>query len=250
MKILLLGDTHGSPYQIQYAYAIAQEYECDVIFNLGDFGYWEHMKGGPEFLEVVSSFAVENMIPFCWLDGNHENHPLLRRTYQDMKTPDGFWEIRKYLFYAPRGHRFEWDGVKFMTYGGAFSIDRGYRKIGVSWWWEEEIDPTHVDETIADTRPIDILLSHDVPNGVDIQGVMSIKGKNFRPIKEAVSGRLQLERLVKALQPKEIFHGHYHVRYTQIVDFGYGNVRVTGLDCEQTYQDSWIVLDTEDRYGK
>ncbi len=217
--------------------------------QLGDFGYWEHKNGGPQFLDVVSEFATSENIPFFWLDGNHENHPLLHSQYKDCETEDGFWEIRKNLYYSPRGHRFEWDGIKFMTYGGAFSIDRAYRKIGESWWWEEEIDPAHVDATLSDTTTIDILLCHDVPKGVDIKSVMSIIGKNFKPIRAADAGKEQLQRIVEALRPKEIFHGHYHVHYTQLVDFGYGPVRVRGLDCENSYQDSWIVLDTKDRYG-
>lgn len=248
MKILLLGDSHGSPYQIEYAYRVALEYECDAVFSLGDYGFWEHAKGGPEFLDITSEFATYNEIPFFWLDGNHEAFHMLRN-YSAYETEDGFWEIRKNLYYSPRGHRFEWDDIKFMTYGGAFSIDRSCRKIGVSWWWEEEIDPLHVDETISDTTAIDILLSHDVPSSVDIQSVMTIRSKSFYPIVPAQEGRRQLDRIVQALKPQEIFHGHYHIAYTELIDFAYGKVRVRGLDCEGSETDSWFILDTKDRYA-
>ena len=46
--------------------------------------------------------------------------------------------------------------------------------------------------------------------------------------------------------PKEGFAGHYHVRYTEDVNFGYGRTRVMGLNCDGTGSDSWIIIETQD----
>jgi len=245
-KVLLGGDTHGNPWAIQYLFEVAFQYECDKIFQLGDFGFWEHEYGGPEFLDVTSEFATLNNIPFYWLDGNHENHTMLHKNYSDKVVDDGMWEIRKNLYYSPRGNRFTWDGVDFMSFGGAFSIDRSMRRVGTSFWFEEEIEAAQITAAIKDKSTVDVLLCHDLPAGVDMAMLMANKGGQYRVIREAEKGRQQLRRLVKTIQPTQIYHGHYHINYVQYVDYGYNQVKVTGLNCDGSGQESWTILNTED----
>lgn len=260
----MLGDTHGNPQAIQYAFDIALNMGCDKIFQLGDWGYWEHMYGGPEFLQITSEFATLNDIPFYWLDGNHECYSWLQMTaeqirqrlyegksapascYQNNVVDDGMWEIRPNLYYSPRGNRFSWDGVDFMTMGGAFSIDRNQRRVGTSFWFEEELLADDINKAIVDTTPINILLSHDLPDGVDLVRVINTHGGNYRVIREAEAGRKQLRRLVDVVRPSHVYHGHYHVRYTEDVNFGYGKTRVTGLNCDGSGSDSWTIIETQD----
>lgn len=278
MLILLLGDSHGSPFAIEQAYKTALEVGCKKIVSLGDYGYWEHRYGGPEFLDLTSDGFRQTGIPFYWLDGNHEAHSWLRMTseqiaqikanykkqfgvdpdtisrvdqlvpassYRENLNPEGFWTIRPGLFYAPRGHAFVWDNVSFMTMGGAYSIDRGSRKLNDSWWLEEEITDEEIDAGIAKGQ-IDVLLSHDVPDGADITWQMHRIGKRFALIKDAEAGRQKLRRLVDSIRPSHIFHGHYHIRYTSRADFGYGPVKIVGLDCEYNEPDNMYILDTRE----
>lgn len=241
MKILLVGDTHGNPAGIIYAFSAATFLDCDRIVQLGDFGYWEHKQGGGEFLDLVSELAQTHDVPFYWIDGNHENHTKLRKEYASENT---FWTIRNGLFYIPRGTRFTWGGTRFMGFGGAYSIDRGWRKIGESWWWEEEITDEEVEAAIADPEPIDVLLSHDVPSGVDMRLMMARRGFDYKNIPASEKGRMQLRKVVNAVRPSHVFHGHYHVNYRQEVDYGYGPVKVTGLNCDESGTESIYVLDT------
>ena len=44
MRILLAGDTHGNTTHVRYLIDVAVDQGCDRIFQLGDFGAWEHMK--------------------------------------------------------------------------------------------------------------------------------------------------------------------------------------------------------------
>jgi hypothetical protein len=55
--------------------------------------------------------------------------------------PDGFVEVTDRILWAPRGHRWTWQGVRFLALGGAFSIDRQYRKLdsGRWGWFKEEV---------------------------------------------------------------------------------------------------------------
>ncbi len=243
MRILLLGDTHGNPNGILYGISAATYWGCDRVVQLGDFGYWEHERGGPEFLETVSTLAALHDMPFYFIDGNHENHTKLRKDYATDAT---FWEIRDNLFYIPRGTRFTWGGVRFMGFGGAYSIDRGWRTIGKSWWWEEEITDEEVAGAISDPEQIDVLLSHDVPSGTNMSLMMARRGIQYKNIPASEKGRKQLRKVVDAVRPRYVYHGHYHVNYKQEVDFGYGTVQVAGLNCDETGKESIFVIDTED----
>lgn len=241
--LLLAGDIHGNPHQMLYLYEQAMKHDVDCIFSLGDFGYWEHMGGGPEFLEVVSNCAIMSNIDFFWLDGNHENHVLLRKTY-DTGNYNEFWKIRDGVYYSPRGHKFTWDGITFLTMGGAYSVDRNRRRIGTSWWWEEVIEADEVERASAAGK-IDVLLSHDVPEGVDMARLLARRGGGYSRIPGAEKNRVMLREVVDATLPRFVFHGHYHVNYREDFYTGDHKVTVFGLGCDGMEQDSWTIIDTE-----
>lgn len=135
MRVLLLGDTHGNAYWFKQACRKAQFLGCEVILQLGDFGYWEHIDDD-DFLGKCSKY-LEKYERYCvWLDGNHENHPLLWEKYgppdikyattqeiasstleelnsglnYDPGQPKDWWKIREHLYYLPRGARWTWPG--------------------------------------------------------------------------------------------------------------------------------------------
>ena len=54
------------------------------------------------------------------------------------------------------------------------------------------------------------------------------------PIMKSNEHRTKLRKIVDALKPREIWHGHYHRRYEKFADFGYGEVMMHGLDMDAT----------------
>lgn len=240
MKVLFLGDTHGNARWLNMVFETAAGNEIDAIFVVGDFGYWEHQEGGAEFLDVVQELAVESGIDLYWLDGNHENHPLLREKYTE--TDDrGFILIRPNVFYAPRGHRWTWDGIRFMSLGGATSIDKRWRTEGVSWWPEEDLTQAEVDAALADPTPVDILLTHDKP-------LLSDPQWGQRPVyEELLANQEKVQQVVDALTPRLLIHGHLHHRYTHdMADRNDHVTRVVGLNCDGAhFPDTHMVIDLE-----
>ena len=84
MKILLVGDTHGDAMHWDWLIEeYATEYAPDAIVQLGDFGFWPHQYGGPEFLDVVNGAVgalgkyTNKDVRLYWIDGNHENFDAL-----------------------------------------------------------------------------------------------------------------------------------------------------------------------------
>lgn len=257
-KILVAGDTHGNPLHAEYLFGMAVYLDMDVIVQVGDFGYWEHEDEGV-FLDLCSAFATENDMPLYFIDGNHENHTMLRDTYgpggaRHKQTPAGFWQIRAGVYYIPRGHRWEWSGVTMMGLGGAHSVDKNWRldierNGGLDrngrrrpapgprtlWWPEEELTDEDVTKALADPRFIDILFTHDRPRGAN-------PGWDKKDLPECQPNQDRIQTVMRELRPRLLVHGHLHRRYTDEVRVADDHfTTVIGLDCD-TESDHYPLL--------
>lgn len=212
MKILMVGDLHGDTASLPNIFEDAKICGAEKIFQLGDFGIWSGIKG-QRFLEEVERSAEEYGVPMYFLDGNHENFDIL----EDMRSralvnSDGHEELLPGLFYSPRGLRWEWDGVSFMSFGGAASIDRSWREyIEIvnheprTLWWPEEM-PTQEQVDRIRERPVDVLLSHDSP----ILPPVPLLNIGRKMEEYAAISRDRLRQVRNLVQPKKLIHGHYH----------------------------------------
>lgn len=235
MKIAYAGDWHSNTGWAIKAINHASFEKADIIVHLGDYGYDFH----PGFIEQIESTLAVVGIELWFVDGNHEDFSWL---YKQPIGEDGRRKISDHVYHLPRGFRWEWNGVKFLAMGGAYSVDRRWRKLNASWWREETITPEQVEKAIAD-GPADVLVSHDCPSGVTIPGIGD--GPQMWPydaIMKSKEHQEELWRIVDAVQPREIWHGHYHRRYDALVNFGYGQVEVHGLDMDATSLASNIVF--------
>lgn len=228
-RIAFLGDVHMNGPWTRQVVEHAIEQHADVVIQLGDFGY----TFSASFLIAVETVLAKVGIPLLFVDGNHEAFPIL------LNYPIGHNGLRKitnHIWHLPRGFRWEWGDVRFLALGGAYSVDRPWRVPGKSWWRDEGITPGDVAVAIAE-GPADVLISHDCPTGVTIPGIDDCSGQPPFPLAELVRAnehRQLLRQVVDAVQPRAIWHGHYHVDYSATVDLGYGPVLVTGLDCDAT----------------
>jgi len=251
-RVLLAGDTHADIWHVQKLFEVA-EADADVIVQLGDFGFWEHTDAGVEYLDHVEELAASFEMGLLWLDGNHENHQWLRQQYQPARVPgckragheqdaphehlvnpDGTWPIRDHIAYLPRGHRWTWQGVRFLAVGGAYSIDKKWRVPGLSWWPEEELTDDDVRRACRGGRT-DVLLTHDAPLGAIPPGMRSIRASD--------ANRQRVRQIVDHTRPVVQFHGHFHAFYTDQVTHPGGTTRVVGLASNIEADRSWAWLD-------
>lgn len=202
-NILLLGDTHGDLSSATGAVQMAQEKGCQVILQLGDFGFMG--QGVDKFTHKLNRALAKAGIVLYWVDGNHENHDRIERL---SPGPDGTHQIETHIYHLPRGFRWEWGGVRFLALGGAYSIDKASRKEHVSWWPQERI--TEADIIRCGDAPTDVLVCHDVPWGVDDPYGSYRENKNLFP--ESNRNRQALRAVVEATQPRLVVHGHTHWR--------------------------------------
>lgn len=230
MKILLAGDIHGNSEWCRTIVSNARANDCRLVIQLGDFGFWSHKMTGVLFLDRVEQLLADSGIELWWVDGNHENHQLLRDFYGP--TPSAICPIRDHISYLPRGYRFDLDGLTFLCLGGAASIDRDYRVDGESWWREELIDDIDV-HVACRLGHADVMLTHDCP--IDVSLV------DLRDDAATITNRTRLQQVVDAVSPRYLFHGHYHMRHTTQL----GSTTVIGLSRDGD-PDSLLVLDLEE----
>jgi hypothetical protein len=128
VRILLIGDTHGNIDWLRdviYPTALAVNAQKAVV--VGDFGYWEHTSSGVSFLNACDALAASAGIPLYWLHGNHDKWSLAVEQYGHQRDSEGFVYIRRNVLYIPQGHAWTWDDKSFRAFGGAYSVDKGYR---------------------------------------------------------------------------------------------------------------------------
>lgn len=239
MKVMFAGDTHGRVDTVKHIIEEANDHDCDAVFQLGDFGYWEHAPEGVKFLDDVGKMAYDQVLPWYFLDGNHDKTSLLLQNY-DERDDEGFIKVREYVYYAPRGHRWTWDGLRFASFGGAYSVDKAWRiqqeyKIagqifqknkyrpdskkqpinssGTLWFPEEEMTDIDMDEFLKDTTPVDIMLAHDKPRAANPDW-------NRKDSPECWPNQDRLQKAVRTLQPKLFLHGHLHYQYVDQIRCG------------------------------
>lgn len=233
MKVLLAGDTHGNIRHVKSLIEIAVYEGCDRIVQLGDFGFWPHIE---DFDAQVNRAAMEAGITFYWLDGNHENFDQLEKEVDfNSAHPQ---QMYANLWYLPRGSTWEWDGCRFMALGGAYSIDKHRRVEGHSWWPQELITSAQVERAVSRGQ-VDIMLTHDTPEGGCPIPVISLHGKGDEISR---GNRLAVSAVLESAKPRLLAHGHMHHRHTTKI----GKTRIEGLDCDGTGRDSWIVIQPSD----
>lgn len=235
-KIAFVGDWHMNGYWAVDVINRLGPMNVDIIVHLGDFGYIYKEK----YLTYVSKALKSTGIPLIFVDGNHESHSWILNHPLDST---GLRPIHELIWHIPRGFRWEWDGVKFLGMGGAHSVDASWRKKnGHLWQPQEDITDAQVDAAISE-GPADVLISHDCPDKVYIPGLDETG--SFFPYWEIIrsgENRARLQKIVNATQPRMILHGHYHRRSSKEVDFGYGEVTVHSLDCDNTSFDSNVLI--------
>jgi predicted phosphodiesterase len=251
-KILFAGDTHGNFNQIMWLLQKASHEKADAIFVLGDFGIWDHLDGG-EFTDLCSRDSKRTGIPIYFLPGNHENYDLLE-VYEETcpRDDDDFVILKPGVLYSPRAHRWTWNDVRFLSLGGAYSVDKHWRveqdrttlfmaemhdRAGrrlksrekyalrngqLSWWHQEEITEEERDRA-AEGGEVDVMLTHDKP-------YESSPKWNRKDIPECEPNQKKIQYVVGKTSPSLLLHGHLHYAYGDVLH-STGTV-VRGFDCD------------------
>lgn len=209
---VVAGDWHGDLQWIREVVRSAHTAGARTILQVGDLGLLWPGRGKGRFDARLSRFLDEHDMDLFFIDGNHDNHTELRAVEVQ---PDGLATLLPRIHYLPRAGRFHLNGLRIAGLGGAYSLDAPWRKTGVDWWPDiEEVSPEDVHQLIPG-GPVDILLTHEVPASVPMKS-------RWDDLDDVTLARAQvsrdlLQRAVDALEPRQVFSGHWHIRKTDLI---------------------------------
>jgi len=181
------------------------------VLHVGDFGFWPTPLG-VQFIKSMQSKLADNDQTLYVTLGNHEDYVHISTFVAHPDMP-GFVYSPEFpnILVAERGARWNWDGVSFVSLGGAASIDFEGRTQGINWWTEERITLGDVFRTIQDGHA-DVMIAHDAAQGVNLfgshrddRGAWSQKALAY-----ADESRAMMRQAVDSVKPDLFFHGHYH----------------------------------------
>lgn len=224
-KIIVAGDIHGAWGPLN---SLINRRKPEIILQCGDFGWWpkfhksraidsgeyEDITGGlinadpwqhhmarrvPKPWDQFGVKAGETKI--YWCDGNHEDHWDLIEERNYMKAP---CEMMPSVYYMKRGSTLELpDGRRVLFIGGADSIDKDGRLLGVDWFPEELISYGDIDS--LPNIDIDIVISHTCP----LEFHDGILRETFvEKIKDPSTHALS--HVLERYKPDLWFFGHFH----------------------------------------
>lgn len=208
--IYVTGDTHGEvTFQKLPAFARAnpQLTKRDYVIIAGDFGGVWSEKTLEEDLRPYSE------LPFTvlFVDGNHENFDLLNA------FPASKWKggkvhfVREDIIHLMRGQVFELEGHTVFTFGGATSVDRGFRREGYSWWKAERPTDEDLDEALANLKRYNNKVDYIVTHSCGERALMYPPLRTRTLQMDVYPENQMLSYFEDILEYKHWYFGHYHL---------------------------------------
>lgn len=220
-KYYIVGDVHGDVSFASKVMKAAEREGVHHIFQVGDFGVWDHQPDGVYFLDKVNENAAKRDVYWWVVLGNHENYDSIERYQVDNKGT--LITLRDHInVLGNKSAMVEVDGIKVAACGGAYSIDKAYRKEGSSWWRQEMTSYSDVDRLrrLVDIfgRP-DVLLTHDSPTSLrEWPGFVKDDSQSNH-------NRRMMDEAWEFTRPGLWFHGHYH----RFMEYDHHGTKVVGL---------------------
>lgn len=217
MSFYIIGDLHGGAVgdgkklnNKEVWKACGDKYP-DFVIVCGDFGYIFAPESNKKALrqELYNLLWLEEKpfkILFC--DGNHECFDRLNKLPSEFMFGSDVGVVNKNVFHLRRGRVYHIDNKSFFVMGGASSIDKEDRILGISYWADEV--PDYNDFNRANKNldmyegKVDYVLSHACPVAVKSL-IHTYKWLYPDPTEDLLSA------LDERLTYKKWFFGHYHL---------------------------------------
>ena len=211
-RVFLSGDTHGeldldkvTEYFEDLTLYDDDLSKDDYLIILGDAGLlWD---GGAQD-EAVQQTLKDLPVTVLWLDGNHENFDLLEDYPEDIWHGGRVQFIEDDIIHLMRGQIFEIGDWSFFVFGGGNSIDKGSRRLRVSWWPEEMPSTEEYEEGQQNLekhdKKVDYILTHTCPEHVAEQMVSYLY-----PGEEAL--QRYFDTISKTIEFEEWYFAHWHM---------------------------------------
>ena len=136
-RLLVAGDLHAAQSWFENLVYHAREQRCQAILQLGDRGYWPRIKRYDDFLRSLPRQLEGAGLDLYFVEGNHEDLDALFDT--DFPQVGPFRKIEERVYHLPRGAQWSWHGLRFVSVGGGYSLDKNLRIPGYDWFERETL---------------------------------------------------------------------------------------------------------------
>lgn len=205
-KIYITGDTHRNiDIKKTNTKNFPEQKELtknDYVIIVGDFGLPWVSDNDPTDKWWLDWFNNKSFTTL-FIDGNHENFDVLYKYPEVDLLGAKCHKLRDSVYHIKRGEIICVNNTNILCMGGGVSIDKAYRKEGVSWWKEEEPSYDEWEKAFLNIENADVVLTHDGPYSVLKEMGLNIRGDNVNKT---------LDRLFqREIKVKKWFFGHHHV---------------------------------------
>ncbi len=166
--IYITGDKHADFREVFYfCYANKITYD-DILIVLGEAGINYYVS---ELDYMLENILREYPITFFCIHGNHEKRPENIKTYKAKKYHDEivyYEEDYPNILFTKAGEVYNFNNHQVLVIGGAYSVDKYFRKAhGYNWYESEQPNDktkNKVEKVLKDLdNRVDIILSHTCP---------------------------------------------------------------------------------------
>jgi len=223
-RIFVTGDTHGGSVGDlnklnSKKFPIGKTLtKNEYVIVAGDFGcVWsaEGSKGHKHDL-YTQNWLHEKPWTTLFIDGNHENHDMLAKLEEVKMFGDVVGKVNDSIYHLKRGRVYNINGKSIFTMGGAESLDKENRTLGISYWKEEvpsykEMDLALENLGLANWK-VDYVITHNCPNRVGMRFITEHNAQGLYNTKISDPTATFLDHLYidRDLQYKKWFYGHWH----------------------------------------
>ena len=208
----VIGDLHGEWHHLN---KFVNKKNPSVILQCGDLGYWDTFDGKTTLGDRITTErgirkkkwylckGIKNReCPVYWCDGNHEQLWSLR-DIRNNNPEEKAHEVCENVFYMQRGSVMKLsDGRTVLFMGGAASIDKEYRTLGVDWFPCETISQNDIYD-LPDVK-VDIVISHTCPR----EFLPDVLRHDFRKLDDPSYDALSY--ILYKYNPSLWYFGHWH----------------------------------------
>jgi DNA repair exonuclease SbcCD nuclease subunit len=205
--ILYFGDNHGRWDDLFFQIKTKNISDVNII-SVGDLGVGFNFKRDIKNYLTLDKEFKENNINFYGIRGNHDDPYYFKGN--NRICLDNFELIEDYSVYEHNS--------KLMQFiGGAISIDRTSRKIGIS-YWEDEGVVFNKDKL----QKVDILVTHTAPSWCFPQTfnemVYGWAREDAYLLEDLTDERAVMDEIHKVCKPSLHLYGHFHESWNEEIN--------------------------------
>lgn len=213
-RLFITGDKHGDFDFLSYFCQENNTTKDDVLIILGDAGILYYGDKSPKEIALKTYISKQPITLLC-VRGNHEARPSERDSikaafHEDWNETVYFDKNYPNILYAVDGGEYVINGKFILTIGGAYSVDKEYRKI-MGWYWNPTEQLSQVErnaiECITEDCHYDYVLTHTCPYE-DMPTYLFLK--NIDQSKVDNTMELWLQKIKEQITFNHWYYGHYH----------------------------------------